>query len=70
MERADVLARGLRLVGDGRPGTGALGVEGDDRVELGVALVDPVEVQLEELGRRDLPGPDGGGLGAGGGVDR
>ena len=50
-------------------GAGALGVERDDRVELGVALLDPVEVQLEELGRRDLPGPYGGGLGPGGRVD-
>ena len=32
---------------------GPLGVERDDRVELGVALLDPVEVQLEQLARRD-----------------
>ena len=70
VQRTDLLARGRRLVGDGRPGPGALLVEGDDRVELGVALVDPVEVQLEQLARRDLPGPYGGGLVAGGGVDR
>ena len=47
--------RGVRGVG-GRPR--ALGVEGHHGVEVGVQSLDPVEVQVEQFARRDLPGAD------------
>src|SRR5690606_31126390 len=56
--RWDRAASGEVVVG--RPGSavGPVGVEGDDRVELRVALLDPGQVQVEQLARGDPPGPD------------
>ena len=63
------LAPGERLVGGGRTLPGALLVEGDDRVELGVALGDPGQVQVEQLAGGDLAGSHGRHHRPGGGVD-
>ena len=55
--------RGERLVGGRAPLAGPLLVERDDRVELGVALGDPGQVQVEQLAGGDRPCvADGGGL--------
>ena len=50
----DLGAVGQRLVGGRRARPRALLVEADDRVELGVALGDPGQVQVEQLAGGDL----------------
>ena len=47
---------GQRRVGGVRGGPGALGVEGDDRVERRVQPLDPGEVRLEQFAGRELAG--------------
>ena len=69
VQRPDRCTGGEVLVGRGRAGPGPLLVEADDRVELGVALGDPGQVQVEQLARRDPAAPDGGRQLAGGRVD-
>ena len=55
VQRPDLGAGRQRLVGRRGARPGPLLVERDDRVELGVALGDPGQVQVEQLARRDLP---------------
>ncbi len=57
------------LVGRRGTGPGALLVQRDDRVEPGVALGDPGQVQVEQLARGDAARADGVRLVAGGRVD-
>ena len=69
VQRTQRTAAGLVLVGRAGAGAGPVLVERDDRVELGVAGGDPVEVQVEQLARRDLAPGHGARHRARGGVD-
>ena len=69
VQRAQRAAAGLVLVGGAGAVAGPVLVERDDRVELGVAGGDPVEVQVQQLARRDLAPGHGARHRARGGVD-
>jgi len=66
VQRAEGPALGHRLVGGGRRPHGALGVEGDDRVEGRVDALDPVQECLAQIAAGELPPGDCGGEPAGG----
>src|SRR4051794_27934390 len=70
VQRPHVRTGRERLVSLGGTGPGALLVERHDRVQLRVALPDPVQVQVEQLARRDLATTYGVGLVARGRLDR
>jgi hypothetical protein len=56
VQRARWLAPGKRRVGGLGLPAGKLGVERDDRVQLGIVLLDPREVGVQRVHRGDLPG--------------
>lgn len=58
VQRPELLAARLTLVGGGGRGESALGVEGDDRVDGGVEAFDAVEVGPDDLTGRQLTTTD------------
>src|SRR5690349_21396092 len=54
VQRRERLAARLSVVELPRARSRALGVERDDRVELGVARLDACELRLERIARREL----------------
>ncbi len=54
-----------QLVGGAGRVERALAVDGDEGAEIGVEVVDPGQVLLEQLDRTGVARPDGGGLRAG-----
>ena len=62
VQRADRVTGGQPLVGGCRRAARPLGVQRHDGVDLAVALLDPREVQVEQLARRDLARMYGGRL--------
>jgi hypothetical protein len=66
VERPPPLAPGSGSIGLRRPGAGAFGIEGHDRVECRIALFDLPEIEIEELATPELASPDARGKLAGG----
>jgi hypothetical protein len=61
VQGAECVAPGRRLVRSLGAVAGAVLVQTDDGVELRVAVGDALQVEVEQLARGDLHGPDGGG---------